>query len=137
MKIKTLTKAVLISSVLGAGAFAASSASAAGLTPGNYLASSIQNICLLADHTWYGEDFAGWTGVWRKGPTKEDKNILYGNYHNGGGNDAMVVAKGNVDWTEWRDHESFHTFLDGTFVRTGDTCTPPPAVASARQNPMD
>lgn len=140
MKTKILSAALLASAVLGVGALAPSAASA--VTAGNYMAGGIQPICLVADGTWYGEVFPGWHGTWGTGPTKDDAFVLHGNYAAGGGafgtgNDAMVIQGQTVDWTEWRDDESFQNFIDSSFTRIKGKCTPPAARANPHPNPMD
>ena len=70
------------------------------------------------------------------------KQILYGNYVSGEGNDAIEVlgppaSAGASDWTEWRDDLSFQNFLaDVTWTYQKSRCAPPPAVPNGVQRPL-
>jgi hypothetical protein len=125
------------SCVFAATLLAATSASAA-LRPGNYNVAGVQRICLQSGGTWYGETFAGWTGHWQVGPNQEDATLIFGNYANNVGNDSMVVTgAGGLDWTEWRDGQTLHTFIDRFISRINGTCTGAPPNAAPHDNPAD
>ncbi len=100
--------------------------------PGLYDIAGLQQICLVADHTWYGTTFSGWGGGWRSGMTGTN---LYGNYDSGAGNDSIVLGVDNTGiWEEWRDDGSFQNFIrTATLTYIGKDC-PPPAAQSARQS---
>ncbi len=137
MKTKILGAALIASAALAAGALAPSAASAS-LAPGNYEVAGIQQICLVAGGTWYGETFGPWGGNWFAGPTRDDGTIIFGNYASGAGNDSMVVkGHSSVDWTEWQDNLSFQNFVDGTFAKIPGACTPPAARINRTHNPQD
>jgi hypothetical protein len=116
---------------------AAPSAQAKTLSPGDYNLGGVQRICLVRGGAWYGESFAGWSGTWGAGPNTEDGTVIHGNYNGGAGNDAMVLTGGLVDWTEWKDDESFQKFIDTTMVRLRGKCVAPATKANSRENPMD
>lgn len=132
----TIGKAAVIASSALALAALAPSAQAA-LSPGNYSVAGIQNICLVSDGTWYGENFPSWGGGWEAGPTKDDATVLWGTYNSGAGEDTMVFTRSAVDWTEFHNDRTFVNFIDGAVTRIHGKCTPPAASATTRKNPMD
>lgn len=97
----------------------------------------IQNICLVSDGSWYGETFASWGGFYQAGPTKEDGSVLKGAYNNGAGEDAMVLTRRGVDWTEFHNDRTLVAFVDGTVTRIHGPCTPPATRINGHKNPMD
>lgn len=71
-----------------------------------------QNICFLANNTWFGTQFAGWAGNWfQKGNNAAgngDRVRLVGNFGNGNGNDSAELDFINLDlitgkWNEFMD----------------------------------
>ena len=135
MNIKLLTS-TLVASVLAMGALA-TSANAWGLAPGNYEIAGIQQICIVADGSWYGETFPSWGGFWQVGPTSEDATVLEGTYNSGAGEDAMVLTPKAVDWTEFHNDRTFVAFVDSTVSRIPGKCSAPAARATTRKNPAD
>jgi hypothetical protein len=106
----------------------------ARLGPGEYVLNDQQSICLKADGQWYGTSFAGWGGQWLE---TEDRLMIFGNYAEGAGNDAMVFSNrfpgltrhNPGSWTEWRDDGSWQAVLPHAFLYkiVKGECVSPPA----------
>jgi hypothetical protein len=114
---------------------------------------AIQDICILANGTWYSPSFMGWRGRWfQKGTVPAgngDRVRMLGNYANGVGNDGAEIEFVTVNmmtgaWTEWRDFpNAFFVWTRVTLIRSAPTCPPMPQAApqpNAREvvrNPLD
>jgi hypothetical protein len=108
----------------------------ARLAAGSYELDGVHAICLVADGTWYGEDFHGWGGDWMVG--SNGQTAIFGNYASGAGNDSMVVRKGVVQWSEWSDGLTSQAFLRGPFTALSGKCAPPAkSNPPGHLNPMD
>ena len=126
----------MASVALTAASLAPGAASSAVLKPGSYNLSGIQDICLEAGGSWYGEDFAAWGGLYELGSNGD--TVIFGNYSGGAGNDSILVKRSAGTWTEWQDDLSFSNFLTITVTKTSNTCTPPPtANKRVHNNPAE
>jgi hypothetical protein len=140
VKTNILSAALLVSSALAVGALAPSAASAFGLKPGNYEIGGTEAVCLVGDGTWYGENFAGWSGNWFAGPTAEDGTLIFGHYASGAGSDTIVVSgRSTADWMDWNIQDGSQKFIDNASIASiRGKCTPPSTKATpGRHNPMD
>lgn len=144
MKSTVVRSALMAASIFALGALAPAAASAKSLKPGLWDVGGIQQICLVADGTWYGTTFPTWNGHWNAGAGVEDQNLVYGNYTfsdiPGVGNDSMVIDKQNLaDWTEWNDYTvqvGFDDDVQWTFIQK--SCPPPASQnRSGHKNPLD
>jgi hypothetical protein len=110
-----------------------------------------QNVCFVANGTWYGTTFPGWAGRWfQKGNNAAgngDRVRLDGNYASGVGNDSAEIDFVHLKlmtggWHEWRDGFPFLTWTRVVLTRLG-TCpaTPSGLMATATvddgSNPLD
>jgi hypothetical protein len=129
---KLLGPAIIASAALAAAALAPAAVSAAGLKPGSYSLGGIQDICLQAGGTWYGEDFAAWGGDYLLGSNGE--TVIFGNYNSGAGNDSIIVKKTSGTWNEWADDLSYTFYEAVTVSKNSKTCTPPPVSNKKQQN---
>lgn len=114
---------------------------------------AIQDLCILANGTWYSPSFPGWRGRWfQKGTVAAgngDRVRMLGNYANGVGNDGAEIEFVTVNmmtgaWTEWRDFPNpFFVWTRVTLSRSAPTCPPvppqPPQIEAraAARNPLD
>jgi hypothetical protein len=111
-------------------ALASTDASAGSLKPGLYLLAGTQQLCVVADGTWYATTYANWGGRWAG-------TVLWGNYEGGAGNDTIVPGK--KLWVEWRDDGTSNLMQSPiTFKMIAKTCTAAAGVQpSAKPNPAD
>jgi len=85
----------------------APAASAAGLSPGNYLVNGVAQICLRPDGTWYSETYPNWGGQWQVGgwngaaTVDTTETFIWGSVAKTQDNDSLVVTGSSVAWTEW------------------------------------
>ena len=101
--------------------------------PGLY-ALEFQQVCLLADQTWYGTTFPGWSGMWQSGKNGTE---LWGNYAEGVGNDAIAVGtEGKGYWREWRDDMSYQILITGAkFTMISTECPSAVSAVGSAANP--
>jgi hypothetical protein len=87
-----------------------------------------QDVCFLANGTWFGTTFPGWGGRWfQKGNNlagNGDRVRIAGNYAAGVGNDSAELDFVNVrlmtgPWTEWRNAFPFLLWARLTATRIG------------------
>ena len=100
-----------------------------------------QNICFLANGTWYGTTFPNWNGRWfQKGNNlagNGDRVRILGNWAFGAGNDSAEISFINLNlmtggWHEWTDGFGVFFWIQITGRRIGPNCPPPlPFSASA------
>ncbi len=112
-----------------------------------------QQICFLANGTWYSPTFSGWHGLWfQKGNNASgngDHVSMLGNYAGNVGNDAMQLDFVTVNlmagpWVEWRDNFVFVNWIRAAATRVGP-CGPSPnltaeaekAAAATSKNPAN
>jgi hypothetical protein len=98
-----------------------------------------QNVCFLANGTWFSPTFAGWGGFWfQKGNNAAgngDRVRVFGNWANGAGNDSAELDFVHLrlmtgPWTEWIDNGGFNGFwLRVTVTRIGNCVAPAPAAS--------
>ena len=110
-----------------------------------------QNICFVANGTWYGTTFPAWGGRWfQKGNNAAgngNRVRIMGNYASGVGNDSAEVDFVNLRlmtgaWNEWRDGFPFFVWTRVTLTRIGNLCPAPagPEVEATEDdgsNPFD
>jgi hypothetical protein len=110
-----------------------------------------QNICFLANGTWFSTTFPGWAGRWfQKGNNAAgngDRVRISGNYAGGLGNDSAELDFVNLrlmtgPWTEWRDGFPFLLWARLTASRIGPCPSPAPVAGAVDaeddgRNPID
>jgi hypothetical protein len=110
-----------------------------------------QNVCFLANGTWFGTTFPAWGGRWfQKGNNAAgngDRVRISGNYAGGLGNDSAELDFVNLrlmtgPWTEWRDGFPFLLWARLTATRIGGCVGPAPVAAAVDaeddgRNPID
>lgn len=93
-----------------------------------------QDICFLANGTWFGVNFPGWGGRWfQKGNNAAgngDRVRLLGNWASGDGNDSAeihFISLGSMTggWHEWTDGFGFVLWLQISGRRIGNLCPAP------------
>lgn len=99
-----------------------------------------QNICFLANGTWYSPTFPNWNGRWfQKGNNAAgngDRVRILGNWAFGAGNDSAELSFINLGlmtggWHEWTDGFGAVLWLQLVGRRIGTACPPPLSVDSA------
>jgi hypothetical protein len=100
----------------------------------NLAAMGNQNICFLANGTWFGTTFPGWNGRWfQKGNNAAgngDRVRLVGNWANGAGNDSAEIHFMNLTqmdggWHEWTDGFGAVLWLQIIGRKIGNFCPLP------------
>ncbi len=93
-----------------------------------------QNICFLANGTWFGTTFPNWNGLWfQKGNNAAgngDRVRLVGNWAAGAGNDSAEIHFMNLNlmtggWHEWTDGFGFVLWIQIVGTRLGNVCPAP------------
>jgi hypothetical protein len=106
----------------------------------------VQNICFLANGTWFSPTFAGWNGLWfQKGNNAAgngDRVRIIGNYANNVGNDGAEVDFTNLrlmvgTWSEWRDGFPFVFWGRVTLTRIGNCVAPPAGAIQPQSSSID
>jgi hypothetical protein len=96
-----------------------------------------QNICFLANGTWFGTTFPNWNGRWfQKGNNAAgngDRVRILGNWANGAGNDSAEISFINLSlmtggWHEWTDGFGAVLWIQITGRKIGNFC-PAPALS--------
>jgi hypothetical protein len=100
----------------------------------NLFAMGNQNICFLANGTWYGTTFPNWNGRWfQKGNNvagNGDRVRIVGNWAFGAGNDSAEISFINLSlmtggWHEWTDGFGVVLWIQITGRKIGTNCPPP------------
>lgn len=102
----------------------------------NLAAMGSQDICFLANGTWFGTTFPNWNGRWfQKGNNAAgngDRVRILGNWANGAGNDSAEISFINLNlmtggWHEWTDGFGTVLWIQTAGTRIGNLCPAPPA----------
>ncbi len=104
-----------------------------------------QNICFVANGTWFGTTFPAWGGRWfQKGNNAAgngNRVRLDGNYAGGVGNDSAEIDFDNLRlmtgaWNEWRDGFPFFVWTRVVLTRLG-FCPATPAASETQASTVD
>jgi len=105
-----------------------------------------QNICFLANGTWFGTTFPNWNGRWfQKGNNAAgngDRVRIVGNWANGAGNDSAEISFINLNlmtggWHEWTDGFGVVFWIQITGTRLGPCPAGPAPVVDPRATDAD
>jgi hypothetical protein len=112
----------------------------------NLVQMATQNICFVANGTWYGTTFPAWAGRWfQKGNNAAgngNRVRLDGNYASGVGNDSAEIDFVHLKlmtgaWNEWRDGFTFFVWTRVVLTRLGNTCPLPATAFDVRATSVD
>lgn len=125
-----------IRTLIAAAALMPALAMAGPLKPGEYSIGGYQQICIVADGSWYGTTFPDWGGLWIYDADTKTTSV-FGNYASGAGNDSMAIKAGSANWTEWRDDQGFQMFVTKlTFTKLSNRCSAQAVGLPPRSNPL-